>query len=124
MKQLLLIALLTGISLPRVLAQQPSGLGTNICTVTHIDFMPNHTDAASALEAYVAREKHDIDLREVHLLQSLDHPNHFTLLETFRDGSAYDHHVESQYTRAFRALIAPTLGSPYDERLFRPYPVP
>ncbi len=124
MKTSIVCALLLKLICGTVSAQQATTpADTVICTVAHIDFMPNHTQTVTVLEAYVARESHDPGVTHVELLQSITAPNHFTLLETFRDKAAYDGHIEAGYTRNFRAGIAPALGSPYDERLFRPHPV-
>ena len=99
-------------------AQQPTP-DEPIHTVTHVDFMPNHVQSVAALESYVAQEKHDPNLLHVELLQQISAPNHFTLLETFRNLRAYNAHIEAESTRRFRAQVEPALGSPFDERLFR-----
>ena len=98
--------------------QQPAS-DEPIHTVTHVDFMPNHLASVAALEQYVAQERRDPNLLHVELLQMISAPNHFTLLETFRDRRAYETHGEAEYTRRYRAEIEPALGSPLDERLYR-----
>ena len=80
--------------------------GGPIHAVTHVDFMPDHLQAVSALEHYVAEEKHDGHVLRVELLQQISAGNHFTLVETFPSMAAYNAHSESPYTRHFRAAIS------------------
>ncbi len=44
-------------------------------------------------------------------------PNHFTIVETWRDEKAYARHVGSDHTVKFRQDIQPFLGSPFDSRI-------
>jgi quinol monooxygenase YgiN len=88
-----------------------------ITAVTHIDFMPGHVDAVPALTAYVAQASHDPNILHIELFQQISATNHYTLIETFRNPSAYNVHVAEPYTVKFRSIISPALGSPYDERL-------
>ena len=122
MKAFVLLLLLCPGRCSVLLGQVPANEA--VYTVTHVDFLPSGLKAVSFLEAYVAREQGDADVLHAELLQSIETPNHFTLLETFRNRDSYNRHVEAGYTRSFRAGIAPALGSPYDERLFHLHPVP
>jgi quinol monooxygenase YgiN len=88
-----------------------------ITAVTHIDFMPGHVDAVPALNAYVAQASHDPNILHIELFQQISATNHYTLIETFRNLSAYNVHVAEPSTLKFRSIISPALGSPYDERL-------
>jgi quinol monooxygenase YgiN len=88
-----------------------------ITAVTHIDFMPGHTDAVPALTNYVAHASHDPNILHIELFQQISAPNHYTLVDTFRNRAAYNAHVTAPYTLKFRTTISPALGSPYDERL-------
>ena len=116
-------ALLAGsvITRPSVAQTPVNGSAEAIHTVTHIDFMPSKIGAEAALDRYLATASHDPDVVYIELLQQMSAPNHFTLLETLKNQSAYNAHVEAPYTRRFRAEIHDALGSPYDERLFREY---
>ena len=120
-KTLLLVLLLC----PVIHAAEPTATppDTAIYTVSHVDFLPSGLKAVSFLDAYVAQEQHDPDVVHAELLQSIEAPNHFTLIETFRNRDSYNRHLEAGYTRNFRAGIAAALGSPYDERLFHLHPV-
>ena len=88
-----------------------------ITAVTHVDFMPGHLNAVPALSAYVAQASHDPNILHIELFQQISATNHYTLIETFRNLSAYNVHVAEPYTLKFRSIISPALGSPYDERL-------
>jgi quinol monooxygenase YgiN len=88
-----------------------------IVDVVHIDFMPGHTDAVPALTAYVAHASHDPNVLHIELYQQISAPNHYTLVETLRNLAAYNALIAEPYTLSFRNVIAPALGSPFDERL-------
>jgi quinol monooxygenase YgiN len=88
-----------------------------IVDVVHIDFMPGHDDAVPALTAYVAHASHDPNILHIELYQQISATNHYTLVETFRSLAAYNALISEPYTRSFRNVISPALGSPFDERL-------
>ena len=46
--------------------------------------------------------------------------NHFTIIETWQGQDAVDAHALAMGTREYRDTIQPVLGSPLDERLFKP----
>jgi quinol monooxygenase YgiN len=45
--------------------------------------------------------------------------NHFQLIEVFANEKAFNAHVSAQDTVDFRHDLQPTIGAPYDERLYR-----
>jgi quinol monooxygenase YgiN len=45
--------------------------------------------------------------------------NHFTIVETWANLSAYDAHVSDPSVREFHNQLNPLLGSPHDERIYR-----
>ena len=46
-------------------------------------------------------------------------PNHFTLVEIWRDQAALEGHEVAAHARVFRDLLLPMSGSLYDQRLYR-----
>jgi quinol monooxygenase YgiN len=52
----------------------------------------------------------------VEILQQVGRPNHFTIVEEWKDNNAYDTHVSAQHTRDFRTSLQSMLGAPFDER--------
>ena len=45
-------------------------------------------------------------------------PNHFTVIEQWRDQQALDAHAAAAHTLQYRDEIQPLTGSPLDERVF------
>jgi quinol monooxygenase YgiN len=91
-----------------------------IYVVTHVDVFPVHKDAAIELvkaRAEAAR-KDDGNLR-YDVVQWDGHPNHFTLVEVWRDRKAFDASVTAPHNKEFRDKLTPLEGALYDERLYR-----
>ncbi|MBV8133063.1 MAG: antibiotic biosynthesis monooxygenase [Alphaproteobacteria bacterium] len=98
-------------------AQIPSGA---LYVITHVDVFPAGKDQAAALvkaQADAAR-KDDGNLR-YDVLQWDGHPNHFTLVEAWRDRKAFDAGAAAPHTKEFRQKLTPLEGALYDERLYQ-----
>jgi quinol monooxygenase YgiN len=98
--------------------QIPSGA---LYVITHVDVFPTGKDQAAALvkaQADAAR-KDDGNLR-YDVLQWDGHPNHFTLVEAWRDRKAFDASAAAPHTKEFRQKLTPLEGALYDERLYQP----
>jgi quinol monooxygenase YgiN len=52
------------------------------------------------------------------VLQQTNRPNHFTVVEAWKDRNAFDAHGMAAHTRQFRDRLAPMSGALYDERLY------
>jgi quinol monooxygenase YgiN len=52
------------------------------------------------------------------VLQIVGHPNHFTLVQGWRDREAFDDSLMAASTRDFRGKLTPLEGALYDERLY------
>jgi quinol monooxygenase YgiN len=88
--------------------------------LTHVDVFPVHKDAAIELvkaQADAAR-KDDGNLR-YDVVQWDGHPNHFTLIEVWRDRKAFDAAVTMPHNKEFRDKLTPLEGALYDERLYQ-----
>jgi quinol monooxygenase YgiN len=91
-----------------------------IYVVTHVDVFPTGKDQAVELvkaQADAAR-KDDGNLR-FDVLQWDGHPNHFTLVEAWRDRKAFDASAAAPHTKEFRQKLTPLEGALYDERLYQ-----
>jgi quinol monooxygenase YgiN len=89
-----------------------------VVTVIHIDAMPQFTQAAAALLiGFRSDSLRDTGAKGFQLLQEVDHPNHFTLVEKWSTRKEYESHNIAAHTRRFRDQLQPMLGSPFDERL-------
>jgi len=51
-----------------------------------------------------------------------DIPNHFQLIERFKNGRTFDLHLSAEHTIEFRTSIQSFIGSPYDERVYKTHP--
>ena len=93
-------------------AQEP------VHVITHIDLMPAGTQAGiMALKQFAAATLKEKDCLRFEILQQDGRPNHFTLVATWKDKSAFDAHDSAAYTKEFREKMQPLIGSPWDERL-------
>jgi quinol monooxygenase YgiN len=91
-----------------------------IYVLTHVDVFPAHKDAAIELvktQAEAARQD-DGNLR-YDVVQWDGHPNHFTLVEVWRDRKAFDAAVTTPHNKQFRDKLTPLEGALYDERLYQ-----
>jgi quinol monooxygenase YgiN len=91
-----------------------------IYVLTHVDVFPAGKDQAVELvktQADAAR-KDDGNLR-YDVLQWDGHPNHFTLVEVWRDRRAFDASSAAAHTKEFRSKLTPLEGALYDERLYK-----
>jgi len=91
-----------------------------VYVLTHVDVFPVHKDQAVELvkaQANTAR-KDDGNLR-YDVVQWDGHPNHFTLVEVWRDRKAFDASVTAPHNKEFRDKLTPLEGALYDERLYQ-----
>jgi len=50
------------------------------------------------------------------VLQRTSHPNHFAVIETWKDAKAAEAHSAAAHTMQFREKLQPLMSAPYDER--------
>ncbi len=106
-----------GLSVAAPKGQLPAGA---IHVLTHVDVFPTFKDQAIELvkaQAEAAR-KDDGNLR-YDVVQWDGHPNHFTLVEVWRDRKAFDTSVTTPHNKEFRDKLTPLEGALYDERLYQ-----
>jgi quinol monooxygenase YgiN len=91
-----------------------------VYVVTHVDVFPAGKDQAAALVTALAEAGRKIagNLR-FDVLQVVGRPNHFTLVQGWRDRKAFDDSLMAAATRDFRQKLTPLEGALYDERLYR-----
>jgi quinol monooxygenase YgiN len=88
--------------------------------LTHVDVFPTFKDQTLELvkaQADAAR-KDDGNFR-YDVVQWDGHPNHFTLVEVWRDRKAFDASVTAPHNKEFRNKLTPLEGALYDERLYQ-----
>ena len=97
--------------------QIPSGA---LYVVTHVDVFPAGKDqAAELVKAQANAARKDDGNLQYDVLQWDGHPNHFTLVEAWRDRKAFDASAAAPHTKEFRHKLMPLEGALYDERLYQ-----
>jgi quinol monooxygenase YgiN len=88
--------------------------------VVHADAIPPAKDEAMALLKQLAEaSRQDDGGVRFEVLQQSSRPNHFTLVEIWKDQQAFEGHAMAAHTRQFREKFQPLSGSLYDERLYK-----
>lgn len=92
----------------------------NFFVITHVDIAAsNLTRVETALHDLAAAARQSGGNFGFEILQQINHPNHFNLVSAWLGEAPFRVFVASAGAREFRQTVAPLLGSPYDERLFR-----
>jgi quinol monooxygenase YgiN len=90
-----------------------------IYVLTHVDVFPTFKDQAIELvKAQADATRKDTGNVRYDVLQWDGHPNHFTLVEVWRDRKAFDAGVTTPPNKGFRDKLTPLEGALYDERLY------
>lgn len=98
----------------------PKDLGSNaIYVITHVDLIPQSNDKwlalLKAMRDSASREPNNLGYD---VLQQSNRPNHFTVVEAWKNTPTLDIYVEAQQTRDFRQSLSPMEGAPYDDRRY------
>jgi quinol monooxygenase YgiN len=98
----------------------PAGVAAGgIFAVTHVDVIPPRKDDSLGLLRQLAEDsRKEPDNLRLDVVQQTNRPNHFTVVEVWRDRAAFDAHGMAAHTRRFREQLAPLSGALYDERLY------
>jgi quinol monooxygenase YgiN len=92
----------------------------NFYVITHVDIAAsNLTLVETALHDLAAAGRQSSGNLGFEILQQINHPNHFNLVSAWLGEAPFRVFAASAGAREFRQTVAPLLGSPYDERLFR-----
>ena len=91
-----------------------------IYAVTHVDVIPPRKERrlCALLRQLAADSGKDAGHVRFDVLQQTNRPNHFTVVEVWKDRNAFDAHGMAAHTRQFRDRLAPMSGALYDERLY------
>jgi len=87
--------------------------------VTHVDVPPPQKDACIALLKDLVGDSRKEGALRFEVFQQTSRPNHFSVVEIWKDQKAYDAHITAEHTRKFRELLTPMSGALYDERLYK-----
>ena len=91
-----------------------------VFVASHVDVPPPRKDELiAALNPLAdASRKGDGNVR-FEVVQQTSRPNHFTVIEAWKDHKAYDARGSAAPQRQFRDKLGPMLGALYDERIYR-----
>ncbi len=91
-----------------------------IYAVTHVDCVPTRKDDGIVLLKDLSgpSRQENGNLR-FDVLQQASRPNHFTVIEAWKDEAGVLSHVAAPHTRQFRAALHPIGGALYDERFYK-----
>jgi quinol monooxygenase YgiN len=91
-----------------------------IYVVTHVDVIPpRKDDGVGALRRLGESSRTDDGNLRFEVVQQANRPNHFTVVEVWRDAKAAEAHAMARSTREFRDALATMTGALYDERMYR-----
>lgn len=98
---------------------QPGPGGDAVYVVTHVDVIPpRKDDGLAALKELGDASRSGGNVR-FEVVQQTNRPNHFTVVEIWKDGKAVETRSMAEATRRFRDKLGPMSGALYDERMFR-----
>jgi quinol monooxygenase YgiN len=85
--------------------------------VSYIEIAPAAKDqAAAVLRQLAAASRKDEGSVRFDVLQRIDRPHHFAIVEAWRDQKALEAHGAAAHTKDIRAKLQPLAAAPYDER--------
>ena len=91
-----------------------------VYTVSYIEVMPSSQGEASALlRQYREASRQEAGNVRLEVLQQIGRPDHFVLLEVWKDQKALDAHGIAGHTTHLREKLQPLRISPLDERLHK-----
>jgi len=97
----------------------PAAAPGAVYVVTHVDVVPPRKDDAVALLTRLAQSSRaEPGNLRFDVVQQSSRPNHFTVVEVWKDRPAFDAHGMAAATRQFRESLGPMSGALYDERLY------
>jgi quinol monooxygenase YgiN len=101
-------------------AAQDKAAPNAVFVVTHVDVPPpQKDDCISALQTLAADSRKEAGAARFEVFQQLSRPNHFSVVEIWKDDKAYEAHITAEHTRKFRERLTPMSGALYDERLYK-----
>jgi quinol monooxygenase YgiN len=99
----------------------PAGsAGDAIYVVTHVDVIPPRKDDGLAAVKQLGEDSRAAagNVR-FEVVQQTNRPNHFTVVEVWRNAKAVEAHSMAEATRQFRDKLGPLSGALYDERMYK-----
>jgi quinol monooxygenase YgiN len=98
-------------------APAPAPNRGTVYVITHVDVVPS-PQAPDILKRLADASRKDGGNQRFDVVQYTVRPNHFTVIEQWRDQAALDAHVAAAHTLQYRDDLQPLTGSPLDERIY------
>ena len=91
-----------------------------VYVASHVDVPPPRKDElVTVLNPLAEQSRNVAGNQRFDVWQQTNRPNHFTVVEAWKDQKAYDARGSAAPQRTFRDKLGPMLGALYDERLYR-----
>jgi quinol monooxygenase YgiN len=88
-----------------------------VYVVSYVEVMPSsQAEAIALLRQYREASRKDEGNMRLEVLQQHGRPDHFALVEMWKDQQAFEAHGMAAHTTQWRAKLQPLRVSPYDER--------
>jgi quinol monooxygenase YgiN len=88
--------------------------------ISHVDVIPpKKDDGVAALKALADPTRKDNGNMRFDVYQQKTRPNHFTVIEVWRDQQAADAHEVDAHTKDFRKVLGSATGALYDQRWYK-----
>lgn len=91
----------------------------SVCVITHVDVPPpQKDDCISLLLTLAQHSREEAGCVRFEIFQQIDRPNHFSVVEAWKNRDGYEAHIVAGHAVAFRMALTPISGALYDERLY------
>jgi quinol monooxygenase YgiN len=91
-----------------------------LIAVSHVDVIPpKKDDGIAALKALADPTRKDGGNLRFDVYQQKSRPNHFSVVEVWRNQKDADAHEIAAHTKQFRQVLGTATGALYDQRLYR-----
>jgi len=109
----------SGLAVATALAGVDQAMATAVYVVTHVDVPPPAKDQCiDLLKQQTESSRKDPGVLRFDVLQQDSRPNHFTVVEAWRDRKSHDAHTMAEHTRDYRRKLTPMSGALFDERVY------
>jgi quinol monooxygenase YgiN len=111
----LFVAAAVALSIPQARAQTPPGSPAMV--VTYLEVVPSaEAEAMRLLKEVAAASREEAGNLRFEVLQRIERPAHFAIIEAWADSKAFESHGANGATKTFRDKLKPLQVGPYDER--------
>jgi quinol monooxygenase YgiN len=88
--------------------------------VTHVDVPPPSKDSCvTELKTLSEAVRKEAGNERYEVQQQANRPNHFTVVQVWKDRKSFDTHIAGTPERQFRDKLTPMTGALYDERIYK-----